>query len=125
MIPAGAAEADVTKEGPRPLPYYAVVGLGLAATVVVTILVTRVARRALAEATGESRRTPSPFIGASSEAGYARGPSPGTRRPSTPSAAARGLTPRAPQEDLRAGEHAVPVTPRRSGAGVRAGGGLQ
>lgn len=33
--------------------YYAVVGLGFAATVVVTVLVTRVARRALAEATGE------------------------------------------------------------------------
>jgi len=33
--------------------YYGVVGLGLAATVVVTALVTRVARRALAEATGD------------------------------------------------------------------------
>ena len=33
--------------------YYAVVGLGFAATAIVTILVTRVARRALAEATGE------------------------------------------------------------------------
>jgi uncharacterized membrane protein YdjX (TVP38/TMEM64 family) len=33
--------------------YYAVVGLGFAATAIVTVLVTRVARRALAEATGE------------------------------------------------------------------------
>lgn len=33
--------------------YYAVVGLGFAATAIVTILVTRVARRALKEATGE------------------------------------------------------------------------
>ncbi len=35
--------------------YYTVLGLGLVATIVVTTLVTRVARRALAEATGESR----------------------------------------------------------------------
>ncbi len=34
--------------------YYTVLGLGLVATIVVTTLVTRVARRALAEATGES-----------------------------------------------------------------------
>ena len=33
--------------------YYAVLGLGLLATVVVTALVTRTARRALSEATGE------------------------------------------------------------------------
>ena len=36
---------------PRDRAYYAVLGLGLAATVVVTTLVTRMARRALAEAT--------------------------------------------------------------------------
>jgi uncharacterized membrane protein YdjX (TVP38/TMEM64 family) len=33
--------------------YYAVLGLGLAATVIVTVFVTRIARRALREATGE------------------------------------------------------------------------
>lgn len=38
---------------PRGAGYYSVLGLGFAATAVVTVLVTRVARRALREATGE------------------------------------------------------------------------
>ena len=37
----------------RGASYYAVIGIGFAATAIVTILVTRVARRALREATGE------------------------------------------------------------------------
>jgi uncharacterized membrane protein YdjX (TVP38/TMEM64 family) len=37
----------------RGASYYAVIGIGFAATVIVTILVTRLARRALREATGE------------------------------------------------------------------------
>lgn len=45
----GAAGASAPVRGPG---FYAVLGLGLAATAAVTILVTRVARRALAEATG-------------------------------------------------------------------------
>lgn len=62
MISIGAAEAGdqgAETESPRRLPgagHYAVVGLGFAATAIVTVLLTRVARRALAEATGESRR---------------------------------------------------------------------
>ena len=40
---------------PRGVGYYAVLGLGLVATVVVTTLVTRTARRALEEATGGDR----------------------------------------------------------------------
>ena len=45
---AGGAEVE------KGAGYYTVLGLGLVATIVVTTLVTRVARRALAEATGES-----------------------------------------------------------------------
>jgi uncharacterized membrane protein YdjX (TVP38/TMEM64 family) len=39
---------------PRGPGYYVVLGLGLAATIVVTVFVTRIARRALAEATAEA-----------------------------------------------------------------------
>ena len=46
---AGGASVE---KGPG---YWAVLGLGLMATLIVTILVTRVARRALVEATGEGR----------------------------------------------------------------------
>jgi len=52
----GAGELATLAGGPavsRGTGYYAVVGLGFAATAIVTILVTRVARRALADATGE------------------------------------------------------------------------
>ncbi len=38
---------------PRGVGYYAVLGIGLAATIVVTVLITRTARRALAEATAD------------------------------------------------------------------------
>ncbi len=48
-VAALAGGADVEKGA----GYYAVLGLGLVATVVVTTIVTRIARRALAEATGE------------------------------------------------------------------------
>jgi uncharacterized membrane protein YdjX (TVP38/TMEM64 family) len=44
---AGSADVD------RGAGYYAVIGIGFAATAIVTLLVTRVARRALQEATGE------------------------------------------------------------------------
>ncbi len=44
-----AGNSDVS----RGAGYYAVIGLGFAATAIVTVLVTRVARRALKEATGE------------------------------------------------------------------------
>ena len=40
--------------GPEPPGYYAVVALGLAATIAVTTIVTRMARRAIREATGET-----------------------------------------------------------------------
>jgi uncharacterized membrane protein YdjX (TVP38/TMEM64 family) len=43
---------------PRGPGYYAVLGLGLAATVAVTTVVTRTARRALAEATNGTRHSP-------------------------------------------------------------------
>lgn len=51
-----AGELATLASGPavsRGAGYYAVVGLGFAATAIVTVLVTRVARRALREATGE------------------------------------------------------------------------
>ena len=41
---------------PRSVGHYVVLGLGLAATVVVTVVITRTARRALAEATGGAAR---------------------------------------------------------------------
>lgn len=46
-------------ETPKDSNYYLVLGLGLAATIGVTAVVTRVARRALAEATGEAPPSPS------------------------------------------------------------------
>lgn len=52
---AGEAAAVVARGGPPPergVGYYAVLLLGLAATAAVTVVVTRLARRALAEATG-------------------------------------------------------------------------
>ena len=50
-IVAGASSAATP---PRGAAFYIVLGLGLAATAAVTVLVTRVAKRALATATGES-----------------------------------------------------------------------
>ena len=49
---AGDLTAALSGEVERGVEYYAFLGLGLAATVVVTTVVTRIARRALAEETG-------------------------------------------------------------------------
>lgn len=46
-----------TTSPPRGAGFYAVLGLGLAATAAVTVLITRVAKRALAEATANGERT--------------------------------------------------------------------
>jgi uncharacterized membrane protein YdjX (TVP38/TMEM64 family) len=51
---AGDAVAAAAGAGRRDVGYYAVLALGLAATVAVTTIVTRIARRALAEATAAS-----------------------------------------------------------------------
>jgi uncharacterized membrane protein YdjX (TVP38/TMEM64 family) len=50
-IVAGATNASVAPRGPA---FYVVLGLGLAATAAVTVLVTRLAKRALATATGST-----------------------------------------------------------------------
>ncbi len=49
---AGDLSAALSGEVARGVGYYAFLGLGLLATIVVTTIVTRIARRALAEATG-------------------------------------------------------------------------
>ena len=46
-----------TTAPPRGTAFYVVLGLGLAATAAVTVLVTRVAKKALAEATAKSDAT--------------------------------------------------------------------
>jgi uncharacterized membrane protein YdjX (TVP38/TMEM64 family) len=50
-VVAGAADAGAPPKGPA---FYAVLGLGLAATAAVTVLITRVARKALADATASA-----------------------------------------------------------------------
>jgi uncharacterized membrane protein YdjX (TVP38/TMEM64 family) len=45
---------------PRSAGYYVVLGLGLCATIAVTVVITRAARRALAEATGQAAQSVSP-----------------------------------------------------------------
>ncbi|HYW51135.1 MAG TPA: TVP38/TMEM64 family protein [Gemmatimonadaceae bacterium] len=49
-----------TASPPRGAAFYAVLGLGLAATAAVTVLITRLARKALTEATAERASEPSP-----------------------------------------------------------------
>lgn len=48
----GVAELSAGSPTPRGWPYYALLALGLVATIAVAALITRLARRALAEATG-------------------------------------------------------------------------
>lgn len=54
-VVVGASDATARARGPA---FYGVLGLGLVATAAVTILITRLARRALAEATGTGTATP-------------------------------------------------------------------